>query len=283
MRELDDYFFDTPDKNLYHYTGIGTLLGIADKRELWSSHIYYMNDAQELKEAYRAMERLQSPNFVFGGGNKPQFLSQFRAWMKQCVSQPADFFIFSLSEKQSLLSQWRSYTPHGKGVSICFSPKLVQEIASENNLKLAKCVYTLPEQCELIEVLLNRLWKRHEQENVRLTDPPDFFPFFDKYKDEVVQVMALIKHDAFVEEHEWRLISKVRQVDSEVFFREGQGASMLTPYIKLKLRQTGQLFDFVVLGPTPHQELALHSLQSFLQARGLSNFAVPSEIPYREW
>lgn len=38
-----------PPEILYHYTSIEGLLGIIEKKEIWATHIMYMNDAQEFK------------------------------------------------------------------------------------------------------------------------------------------------------------------------------------------------------------------------------------------
>lgn len=284
MRQIDHFFYDTPDRPLYHYTGIGTLLGLADVRELWASHVFYMNDAKELAQAYDAiMDYARPPMFVFGGPEAVNFYDQFEAWMRLSFKKPADLFIFSMSEEQSLLSQWRSYTPHGQGVSIQFLPALVQDTATRNQLRLGECIYTRDGHRELIGSLLEKLWTTCRQRELPQQESPEYFSFFDGFQNEIVQVMALIKHEAFAEEREWRLISSVQAEVTKICFRQGEGASILKPYVKFSLSDQPDLFNVVLLGPTPHQDLALHALRVFLNKTRLCNNVHPCEIPYREW
>lgn len=43
MREINSFFCERSDRILYHYTGVGSLIGIANTKALWASNIYYMN------------------------------------------------------------------------------------------------------------------------------------------------------------------------------------------------------------------------------------------------
>jgi len=284
MRTVDHYFYPSPDLPLYHYTGIGTLLGLANSRELWASHIYYLNDANELVEADEAMQYVGLPDFVFGDtGGKSEFLDQFRHWVKYCREVPVNLFIFSLSEKQSLLSQWRSYTPHGKGVSVGFSTALVRRIAEDNGLRIAKCVYKRDLQAVLLESLIEKLWTSWEQQRVAYVTDTKFTMFFESHRNGILQVLALIKHEAFEEECEWRLISNTDISDDQICYRQGDGAALLTPFIKLKLPNDPKLFDLVTLGPTPHKDLALSALNRFLLNNNLSANSCACDIPFRKW
>lgn len=286
MRPIDTYFYDSPDKPLYHYTGIGTLVGLAEKenRAFWASHVGYMNDSKEMLHACEeVMKYVAMPSFIFGDKEHSEFLNAFRRWLDQESASPPNLFIFSLSEEQSLLSQWRSYTPHGKGISIGFSTGLVRTIAKENNSKLGKCVYTMPEQCNLIESLINELWILFNSAGTENESFVNCIHFFNTQRNNILQVLALIKHEAFAEEQEWRLISN-EQIDlKDVFFRPADGAALLTPYIKLRLPSDNPLFDLIMLGPTPHGDLALNGLSMFLRNTGLSRYVAACEIPYREW
>jgi hypothetical protein len=101
----------------------------------------------------------------------------------------------------------------------------------------------------------------------------------------VLQVLAIVKHSAFHEEREWRIVSPYfpRYTVPEVRFREG--ASMLLPYIQLSLPPEAAAiwFDEVILGPSGDASLSFSALSAYLSNRGLCKKTVNSGIPFRKW
>jgi hypothetical protein len=292
MRRIDTYFSFEPTTPLHHYTGIGMLLELGKEtapgqaKELWASNVHYLNDSQEISYAKDVMRYVVAPSTIAfaAGGDHLWFVEAFREWLPIALSKPFDMFIFSLSEHRSLLSQWRSYTPHGKGVSISFSTALIREIATVNVLRIGQCIYELEAQRNLIESLIESLWITWQNRNQdRPAAPEVIHRYFDEHRYQILQVLALIKHEAFQEEAEWRLISRSEPDVHDISYRQAEGASLLTPYIKLKLPVRDNLFDSVTLGPTPHQELSLAALKGFIDKTRLSVNIFPSEIPFRKW
>ena len=289
MRKIDQYFYFEPTVPLHHYTGIGTLLNLAPKlseeeTKLWASHVSYLNDSQEVRHAKEVMRYVLGPaNRVFGGDNTYLwFLHMFGSWLEDTMTSSFDMYVFSLSEERSLLSQWRSYTPHGKGLSITFSTELIREIAHINHLRIGKCIYILEEQRELIESLIESLWvtftnSDHDQNEVTA------HAYFDNFAEDILQVLALIKHHAFQEEREWRLISNANAFAPAVKFRQADGALLLVPYTEFKLPIKDNKFDAITLGPTPHRELSLAALQTFTKQAKLTLSVMESDIPFRKW
>lgn len=288
MKTIDSIFVSEVTIPLYHYTGIGSLLGIAKNESLWASSISYMNDSKEIVLACETVEKVLRAELVFGVDNEElQFLKQFVEWTKTCSQVANTIFVFSLSEKPSLLSQWRSYTPHGKGVSLEFSPSKVNEIARNSDMKIAKCVYEPAEQKEVIGILIDKLLAnfRLELPTMDITNKPPnecYFDFIRQYTGEILQVLAIIKHSAFREECEWRLISSniPHFKDSRLKFREG--ASMLIPYIELGLGSR-PFFESIIIGPSEHQNLNMSGLSMFKSNKGLTSRLTNCQIPYREW
>jgi len=58
-------FSESPDASLYHYTSLTSLVGIATKRELWASHVYYLNDSKEIIHACELLDSTLDDNSVF--------------------------------------------------------------------------------------------------------------------------------------------------------------------------------------------------------------------------
>jgi hypothetical protein len=289
MRTIDSFFVDKVTIPLYHYTGIGSLLGMASSESVWASSISYMNDSKEIVHACETVENVLRARFAFGERNEEyRFLQQFQNWTNSLKNTAHTIFVFSLSEKPSLLSQWRSYTPHGKGVSLQFSPAQVNFIAESSNLRIARCIYETGEQEEVISSLITRLLESFTQElpNIDISKRhPDqcYYGFINQYTNEIFQVLTIIKHGAFEEECEWRLISPhyPKLTDPKLKFREG--ASMLVPYIELPFGKSIPFFEHIILGPSQHQNLSMSGLSMFISNQGISNSVSNCVIPYREW
>jgi len=289
MRKINDFFSKTINRPLYHYTGINSLMGIANSKHIWASHAYYMNDSEEIVHACTVLENVLRPRFAFGNPDELEniFLKQFQEWTNNCRTTHYNIFVFSLSEQQSLLSQWRSYTPHGKGISIEFTEKTLNDMIKLGNLRIAKCLYEEAEQAEAISSLVDKLITTFKQENTDTTPPANrincYYSFLDRFRSDILQVLSIIKNKAFEEEQEWRLISNhyPEETDSNIKYRAG--ASMLIPYIEMPFGDTTPYFGTVMLGPSPHKELSTSALSNFLKSKNLCNWVKSCEIPYREW
>ena len=290
MRRIDSYFYFEPEVPLHHYTGIQTLLALTPnppgqkQPSLWSSHVSYLNDSQEILHAREVMRFGAVPAMLaFGHPQDMWFAEEFGKWLDNTLATPFNMFIFSLSEQPNLLSQWRSYTPHGKGISISFSTELVREIAHINALKIGKCLYHHEQQRELISSLIESLWITYRNLGNDHASPMSLHGYFDEYRHQILQVLALIKHEAFNEEAEWRLISTVDLDPNNIHFRQAEGAALLTPYIKLTLPEKDFKFQSITLGPTPHGTLSCAALQAFSTKSKLTHNIFESGIPFRRW
>ncbi|KXO13894.1 hypothetical protein AKG98_1639 [Moritella sp. JT01] len=288
MKAIDNIFEDSVNIPLYHYTGIGSLLGIAKGEALWASSISYMNDSREIVHACETVERVLQSRLAFGRQDEEhECLTQLQKYTEFLSTLSHKLFVFSLSEKPNLLSQWRSYTPHGKGVSLEFSAEKVNYIAKHSDMKIARCIYDEIGQREIITALIERLLVNFRQQ---LPHMPVFHghpsqcysPFLDQYKNDILQVLAIIKDEAFEEECEWRLISPHYPEGNNTNLKFREGASMLVPYIELPLGNK-PFFSHVRMGPSQHQNLAFEGLMMYLSNENISNSLGNCQIPYREW
>ena len=62
MRQVESFFSPTASETLYHYTGIGGLMGIVDSRGfvIRASHVYYLNDSKRVLHACEVLGNLLS-------------------------------------------------------------------------------------------------------------------------------------------------------------------------------------------------------------------------------
>ncbi|WP_365732940.1 DUF2971 domain-containing protein [Nitrosomonas sp.] len=228
---------------------------------------------------------------VFGdqSSTETKFCSQLSKWANQFRTTHHSIFIFSLSQQSSLLSQWRSYTPHGKGVSIGFSPAILNQIAQSSQAVLVKCIYKREEQQVLIRSLVEKILTSFRQWSPQVDlsrEHPDYcyFKFLEEFRGDFLRVLCVIKHSAFEEEQEWRLISPYyppQPTPPLIKFREG--ASMLVPYVEFPLPSAGQVFEAAILGPSQHQDLSMSALRMYLSNQDLCSYMENCTIPYREW
>lgn len=281
---------------LYHYTGIDGLLGMAGSKELWAGNIHYMNDSEELTHALEALHehaKVKLHQLPPDQSDKAFFLQAIATWASESLhnAKSHHMYIFSLSEEPSLLSQWRSYTPHGKGVCIGFSTKTLIQVCRTNGCSLVKCVYDQAEKAKLFEGMLGGIY------NHLYATLPECLNSFNScltvlqtsQTENILRILPLIKHQAFSEEREWRFVSKFSYDLSDAEFRPG--ASMITPYRKWALpdqqwrdaHNFGWLFESIMLGPTPHRELAWASLVAMSHKYNMAQHVDFSDIPYRVW
>lgn len=287
MNFLSPYFVAKPSVNLYHYTGFSSVVGMSKSKAIWATSIHYLNDAMELLAACEAIDWLLAPTKSFAReGDYLEVVKQFSSWIDSTrTDTDQHLFIFSLSEADSQLSQWRSYTPHGKGVCLGFSPEQGAQMRQGAHAKLGKCMYEQQDQLKLLELLIAALW-----EILKEAPPPirprrhrvnAYSPFFNSHALHIYQVLALIKHNSFSEEREWRIISGLYDSLDNCGILEGK--SMFTPYIELHFPEEGPWFNSALLGPSPHRELSLTSLRAFMQNNSFCDNVEACEIPYREW
>ncbi len=110
-------FTTAPRETLYHYTSLSGLLGIIGSRELRASDIRYMNDSAELRHTLDLLNR-QVTRRILSGVDHPEVLNAFLDWLSRRIVSGPMLFGGSFRANGNLLSQWRGYSVHGKGVSI---------------------------------------------------------------------------------------------------------------------------------------------------------------------
>jgi hypothetical protein len=291
MKQINDYFSAKPTGTLYHYTGIGGLLGIVETGKIWASHAYYLNDSKEILHARDILRKILSDSANDYHGEEQEFIKEFAEWLNTFHLDTFHIFIFSLSEERSLLSQWRSYTPHGKGVSLGFTTSVFDHIVKMPGFKIAQCLYENQQHVELMRGLIEKMLitfrQRLPEINTSKKHPSQkYHGFLEDFRNDLLQVLAIVKHPSFKEEREWRIVSPYfpQYTVPAIKFREG--ASMLLPFIELELpaqSETPLLFDEVILGPSQEEKLSLSALSSYLSNKKVCNKSSISGIPFRKW
>ena len=269
-----------PDDYLFHYTGQSGLHGIVNSKEIWATHIDYLNDEFEFIHAKTlAMQVLPSLSKKFNDKISKLLIKE----MKGCIDNAGiNVCIVSFTENGDQLSQWRGYCKNS-GYSLGFNYDFLKNVAIRENWLLAPCIYDYDEQYQLMEkILLEVLANNREEYPTRTED--DYIAGGDLgYL--LNRTAAIFKNSAFAEEQEWRLISKPLSNKSSNFsFRVG--STSLIPYFKLNLDNETQPFKIeeLTVGPSTHQKLAIDAARQFLYSSGHKKALIKeSSIPYRDW
>lgn len=282
-------FATPPTETLYHYTSLSGMLGIVGSRELRASDIRYMNDSTELRHTLELL-RSHVTGRVIAGTDNPGLLNQLLEWLSHRIASGPLLFGGSFRANGNLLSQWRGYSVHGKGVSLGFSPAHISACARRQGFQVARCIYSQREQRQLVERVVDAieaLAAKAPPEETARGGAPGWDPVFEQAEEDLLRMAAVLKHPSFEEEQEWRIVSPAIDASAGQPIRFREGASMLVPYYAFELQRAGSEgleLEHVYLGPTTNSELSMKSLGLYLEqagarpARGISY----CQIPYRQ-
>jgi len=290
---------------LYHYTSQAGLLGIVNHKQLWFTNIHYMNDSTEY--SYSLQVIMDVIKDLYGFGEDEKFLELFPN-----NEDIEPIFTFSLSENGDLLSQWRGYCPNG-GYSISFFNNQnfwqMSQMIKTNNLFIGECLYDkyrIEEfvKKKVVELVPEEFKARKEEEEKHGRLKGWLLKLYDKIIKNTLKYAPLIKHPAFQEEKEWRIVANYAEhkntlrirlykqdniantlsvvqslpfddLFDKLVFR--QGKSFLIPYLEIPLIETKEPFIItkeeakaqisiieVIVGPTPHKELSVRACELLL-------------------
>jgi hypothetical protein len=263
---------------LYHYTSQTGLLGIINEEELWATKVHYLNDSKEFKLALGLILSEIDKRLVSADSDTTDRLNILKDDISDISS--VHVFVLSFTTKGDLLSQWRAYGADGSGYSIGFDSKSIIDIAIKHGCIFAPCVYEMKKQNEIVkeivDVGLSDQSRILNNNNIPATEFSDF----------VAMVAPLLKDHSFIEEQEWRLISPMI-ASTRPNFSFKAGKTSLIPYYRFPLSEssTNKGIKEIIIGPSPHQELASDALKALLYSKKLNKKSEVkcSDIPYRSW
>ncbi|CAN5915839.1 DUF2971 domain-containing protein [soil metagenome] len=277
-------------------------MGIVQNKHLWFTHILYMNDSSEYTYALDLIDKELKEEYEI----KIDTLG-YRTHISSFFEEVP--FTFSLSEEKDLLSQWRGYCPNGR-FSVSFNGEnsgedlQLNKMMKRYELYIGKCVYEEAEQKKFIRKYIVEMEPEECKQRFKEMEPqPGLNPediskweatsskargakaaekylFIHKMMDRIIKYAPLFKHPSFREEREWRIVS-TRSNNRKL----RQGKSFLVPYLDLLLCDVDEhvKIEEVVVGPTPHAELARNSCTMLLKQFKAETKTTESEIPYRNW
>jgi len=273
-----------PPTTLYHYTDFNGLIGIVSTGQIWMGDVFFLNDKKEYLEGLDIFNlELAKRKEGYKNDGISVFLNTLGTVEEALKKQTQ--FVFSLTEDNDLLSQWRGYTNNGMGVSIGFS-------SSEflNSFKLLPCIYDRTEQelyvSHLFDLALNIFRNTPEKNKWDKSNCMNDLelPYWDAINEAGSKLIstldvacAIIKNPAFKEEKEWRLIS----FDDDGLHFVSK-ASFVKPIKKTSFSNNKGIINSIKVGPTPDRDLCVRSIKKLLDCHFTHSVDISmSSIPYR--
>jgi hypothetical protein len=274
---------------LYHYTSLDVLVKIVESGVMWASSVFYMNDASEIRHGIDVIMTCAAEQFAkVTDASKREILRHLVGWVSNQRDRHFPFFVACFSEKSDDINQWRSYSPSGNGVCIGFDHIVMHDCFREQGWDFAHCFYQRTNQKQWADAFITRavLAVEEAEPDVNKRGDESFYsPIFNTTLDVLLEVASRIKHPAFAEEREWRLMSRLLKSEQcdRIAFRTG--GSMMIPYLPLRLTpnaNTTLKLAAVTIGPTRSSELARRSLESYLASKQVAVGRVAvSAVPYQ--
>jgi hypothetical protein len=243
-------------------------MGMVKDHVLWAGEVRFLNDAQELGYFGSLIHNYCLPREEFATGCEREVYGQLIAWTKIRFIDGPFVFAASLTENGNLLSQWRGYCQHGRGVSLGFDPALIAACAQGNGFLIGKCIYDSAAQTQIagdvVTLLQSEAAKRGPDSGKHSSQ--SYWTLFTEFESEILTIAALVKHPSFAEECEWRCVSRPvsNYVEAPIHYRPGK--STLIPYLNFPLPVVagGLAVGEVVIGPSANLNLMHKSVSSYL-------------------
>lgn len=284
----DSEYRQYPRTPLFHYTSVEVLRQMIESEKIRATNILYMSDSAELEYGLRIIQQTCDDALPTVRGQEKEIVSQFKEWAKFNRLENRQLFVCCFSEKENDINQWRSYTPPKIGICIGFDGSPLVNRAMTAGWEFAYCIYERTNQKIWADAILTACRKNGLKYGPDKSAPINqtYYSLFEKNVEHVLRVAARLKHSAYAEEKEWRLMSPYlsQSRDPRIKFRTGE--SMLTPYIELEISgEADELLDIlqVIVGPTPHTNPAHNAVVVLISGRVRRALTKSSGIPYRTW
>ncbi len=206
-------------KTLYHYCSIETFFNVIKSNSVWLSDIEKSNDSLELtymkneyanciKAACLSFAEYHKKNAISYDERRLNALLQILTNVSTLAIPITKTWVFCLSEKGDLLSQWRGYADDGYGVSIGFDTKhlfhVIDSIASTDPMQgliffLSKINYSEKEMKEEVQKLISPT-ECGKCETLQVLQEKLTFPIA-----KIEGSAPYYKSESFKEEKEWRI------------------------------------------------------------------------------
>jgi hypothetical protein len=274
---------------LHHYTSIAALPSILKSKSFWATNIRYLEDSSESELGLARIRQVAEEARTTSTGIDAEILTYMIEWLDGLTSESASVYVLSLSKDHNKLSQWKGFTTYGQGVCLSIDSVLLVKRMQVQGWTFQNCRYNQMSQLTWADAILSRIRREAatkysgiEEEKKKVFDT-----VLQNCLPDLLQVAAMMKHRAFVDESEVRFISPMINInDARVSYRARPGKATRIPYIEFRLADDMEnlSIDEVMVGPGPEQHLVKSSIITSLKENDVrAPWRVSlSDIPYRE-
>jgi Protein of unknown function (DUF2971) len=268
---------------IYHYTDSAGLIGIIERKKIWATNVWFMNDTGEGTFGWNLVREFIRQKTATSEAEKTLLLMAAET-LKDIDNTPSypDTYIACFSQKGNDLSQWRAYG-RGTGFSIGFDSAVLDKMAGSLNEIVTKPA--------LVKVIYKHSRQRDTLQELYQTDILDHILAASEttllaanFLVNALMAISSMKHEAFSSEYEWRLRFFARKGNSRIMFRNSSMG--ITPYIEVPWDNTelaiGSAIKEIQVGPQLHPDIAQRAVQNLLARNDIGKVEVkPSTIPLR--
>jgi len=273
---------------LYHYTGANGLYGILNTKQIWATSYRYMSDAREFEYGFDLISELYPPeedkvrgllsdtpsveyikDSIYAG-----LIKRWKIYYKSdCI------FVASFSSKGDSLGQWRGYAGLHSGYSLGFNFKEIESINPDT--RLVACCYDKSKQLDGIKRIIDEYLP--QMKSAEREGPHELLAKAYWAASDIALLAATLKHPAFEEEEEWRLVVGPLEANNErICYRPGK--RLIIPYVNIGFGPSELPLKRIIVGPGPHQERNAASLRQMLILHRFKDVEVSiSDAPFRTW
>jgi hypothetical protein len=276
---------------LYHYTDAAGLLGILSSRKIFATHPRHLNDRNEFILGEGIIEEeLQRHGAQFNNSKERLFMDHFLPFHQTHKLSVRGVFVTSLTKNDDQLSQWRGYGGRGMGCAIGFKSIPRPDPNSRESpltVSLMSCQYDAQTFREMVRQQIKRMVDGFSRYCETYAKTPDDLAEFAGAAaaagiSQLLDLAARLKHHAFREEDEWRLVAVVNEPHKPIKFRATPRG--VVSYVEVDLAKDGELIDLhgVVSGPSQEKEVATPAARLLLEELLYDpNLVRESDAPFR--
>ncbi len=275
---------DDPKRTLYHYTTAAGLHGIVSQQKLRLTHTRHLNDETEGLHGAQAVDK--ALDILSAQLPDSELVKALSGAMKVALSQKqvqveGGTFVGCFSTDGDSLPQWRGYGRYDSAFSLAFDAGELLKLA--NSSWGGRC-WLLPVEYDE-EAFISKMVKALTLASEEFDDHKNIESAQRLLYSLILHLAnygSALKHPAFREELEWRLI--VLQLPSDDHAQVHHLANnTFRPYIELDIGKDvlSRTLEQVIVGPQLTQEATKHGVASFLKSQLSKDISVErSSVPF---
>jgi hypothetical protein len=252
-------------------------MGIVETGQLWASNASFLNDRRELihglEASIEAVQELATEAYTSWKKLLDDAVQELRA------GRIPDTFVACFARRDDALGQWRGYCGAEQGVAIVFDAAKLSRALRPFKARLMKVIYgTVTAGRKMRREIEKELDELDQIENLIGSSTTD------ERQGEALSLLSRLiprfKHNAFVDEQEWRYVVQRSGLSPDVEFRRKD--NVIVPYVALGSRDSKLPIKRVLVGPGKEPELTRKSIEMLLDHYGYEGVTTRvSKVPFR--